>query len=464
MRRCGISIDILRVRADKFGFPVAMSASVSGVSSISGGTPSKDFTADQRLIMGLIYCVVLSMFGSLMVYSNVERFMHKFVKAGLYGIDLNKPTTKRDSNGQLVRPIQGIKVPEAMGVVSGASYVVVTCAFLPFTTFTPATNVCFLELLAGMMCITCMNFLGFADNVLDLRWRDKLLLPMFAMAPILLVYYIHSNETTMLLPFNLGSIWLGPAFYIFLAVIVIFCTNAINIYAGVNGLEAGQSVVIALSIVVLNVIQLCRLPEGWILREQHLMSLYIMLPFLGVTCPLLYFNWFPARVFVGDTFCYFAGMSFAVAAILGHFCKTLLLLMVPQWFNFLYSLPQLFHVLPCPRHRMPGFCVDKKLLINSWACFPDDFPEGRCTSQLQKKLGLAILRLLYCTGAAQVEYSDDGRVRFTNLTLINLALTCTGPIREDRLTMLLMLAQAICALVCYFIRFRVAHIFYDVVF
>ena len=41
-------------------------------------------------------------------------------------------------------------------------------------------------------------------------------------------------------------------------------------------------------------------------------------------------NWFPARVFVGDTYCYFAGMTFAVAGILGHNSKTLLLFFVPQ--------------------------------------------------------------------------------------------------------------------------------------
>lgn len=62
---------------------------------------------------------------------------------------------------------------------------------------------------------------------------------------------------------------------------------------------------------------------------------------------------YPSRVFVGDTFCYFAGMTFAVVGILGHFSKTMLLFFMPQVFNFVYSLPQLLHIIPCPRHRMP---------------------------------------------------------------------------------------------------------------
>lgn len=62
---------------------------------------------------------------------------------------------------------------------------------------------------------------------------------------------------------------------------------------------------------------------------------------------------YPSLVFVGDTFCYFAGQVLACAGVLGHFSKTLLLFFVPQLFNFALSLPQLAHLVPCPRHRVP---------------------------------------------------------------------------------------------------------------
>lgn len=64
---------------------------------------------------------------------------------------------------------------------------------------------------------------------------------------------------------------------------------------------------------------------------------------------------YPSEVFVGDTYCYFAGMTFAVVGILGHFSKTMLLFFLPQIFNFLYSTPQLFHLIHCPRHRIPRY-------------------------------------------------------------------------------------------------------------
>ena len=92
-----------------------------------------------------------------------------------------------------------------------------------------------------------------------------------------------------------------------------------------------------------------------LLGEYHKFSLYFLCPYLSTALPLLWFNWYPSEVFPGDTFCYFSGMTFAVVAILGHFSKTLLLFFIPQVINFLYSVPQLFHLLPCPRHRLPKY-------------------------------------------------------------------------------------------------------------
>ena len=67
---------------------------------------------------------------------------------------------------------------------------------------------------------------------------------------------------------------------------------------------------------------------------------------------------------MGDTFCYFAGMTFAVLGILGHFSKTMLMFFLPQIFNFILSVPQLFHILPCPRHRLPRLIKSWILIVN----------------------------------------------------------------------------------------------------
>lgn len=135
-----------------------------------------------------------------------------------------------------------------------------------------------------------------------------------------------------------------------MAFIAVFCTNSINIYAGINGLEVGQSVVIASAMLVHNFIQL---ESAW--AADHYLSTLLILPFLSVCLALFAYNFYPSKVFVGDSFTYFAGMTIAVAGIQGHYSKTLLLFFIPQLINFAMSIPQLFHIIPCPRHRVPKY-------------------------------------------------------------------------------------------------------------
>lgn len=203
-----------------------------------------------------------------------------------------------------------------------------------------------LDLNSALLSICFMLFLGFTDDVLDWPWRYKLVLPTVASLPLLCCYngstsivvpipirawIAHDEEMTIL--GRLAStiihvhpsghlVDLGLLYLVYMGMLAVFCTNAINIYAGINGLEAGQSFVIGSFVLVHNLVEIQSHSQS---QENHLFSAMIMLIFVGVTLALLKHNWYPATVFVGDTFCYFAGMTFAVVGILGHFSKTLLL-------------------------------------------------------------------------------------------------------------------------------------------
>ena len=215
----------------------------------------------------------------------------------------------------------------------------------------------------------------------------------------------------------------------------------------------GQSIVIGLTVVANNLVQLWRWPDGP-LHENNLFSLYLMLPFIGCSAALLQHNWYPARVFVGDTYCYFAGMTFAVAAILGHNTKTVLLFFVPQLVNFAYSFPQLLRVVPCPRHRMPGYLAATNQLTMSFA----DFDLAELPS-----LGRLVVRACRALRLAHVEELPGGRTRISNLTIINYALYKLGPMREDRLTAVLLAVQAACSAAALLVRYQLAGLLYDVV-
>ena len=220
--------------------------------------------------------------------------------------------------------------------------------------------------------------------------------------------------------------------------------------AGINGIEVAQSIVIATLILINDALYLLPMtPYPHPATDSHLFSLYLLLPFIGVSLALCKHNWYPAKVFVGDTYCYFAGMVFAIVGILGHFSKTLLLLFIPQIINFIYSAPQLFHIVPCPRHRLPRFNTKTGLLEPSRAEFPPEKPLSKPVGEVLKVMDK--LRLL------RVEVDGTGRViSTTNFTIINLWLVWRGPKREDRLTIELLVMQLLVGLAGLWVRHRLA--------
>ncbi|KAG8141678.1 putative GlcNAc-1-P transferase protein [Naja naja] len=411
----------------------------------------------------------------------IPAFREHFLAARLCGSDLNKPSRQ--------------PVPESQGVISGAVFLVLLFCFIPVPFLScfagercqdfphhevsragageglrvgspwggrgggaadPPAALQLVALVGALLAICCMIFLGFADDVLNLRWRHKLLLPTAASLPLLMVYFTNFGNTTIVVPKPFRALLgtyldLGILYYMYMGMLAVFCTNAINILAGINGLEAGQSLVIAASIIAFNIAELtgdC--------KDDHVFSLYFMIPFFFTTLGLLYHNWYPSRVFVGDTFCYFAGMTFAVVGILGHFSKTMLLFFIPQVANFLYSLPQLFHIIPCPRHRLPRFNADTGKLEMSYSRFKSKnlSPWGAYTLKVAEKLCLVDVR--------QGTDKDGEFTECSNMTLINFVLKLIGPTPERNLTVLLLLIQVAGSLVAFGIRYQLVRLFYDV--
>ena len=120
----------------------------------------------------------------------------------------------------------------------------------------------------------------------------------------------------MIYPFSLvfeRVFELGPLYLLYITCLGIYKTNTINIYAGINGLEVGQSIVAACGMLLYFGMQ------GWVngSSDRYNYSVCLLLCLLGVALALLKLNQYPSQVFVGDTFCYFAGIVLAVAAIEG---------------------------------------------------------------------------------------------------------------------------------------------------
>lgn len=72
----------------------------------------------------------------------------------------------------------------------------------------------------------------------------------------------------------------GAWYYVYMGMLAVFSTNTINIYAGINGLEAGQSLIIGIAILTANVYELS-LGAG--MASPHLFSAMLALPFIATT-------------------------------------------------------------------------------------------------------------------------------------------------------------------------------------
>lgn len=331
--------------------------------------------ADERTRASILTSATVSMLGFFLTKRLIPLTKKYTLKAGLFGMDINKKGSKEGEK----------KIPESLGLAAGVVFLVCIVLFQQLHYYdTPSivrslragrwadvmsgsmkreivSDAWLVDYNAALATVCFMLFLGFADDVLDIPWRVKLILPCVASLPLLIAY---SGGTGVVVPRLLRGgplalpayVELGVLYKVYMVMLVIFCTNSINILAGVNGLEAGQTFVIACAVLFHNLVMLGG-PAGEYpdVRDGHLFSAYLMMPLAATTLALLTFNWYPAQVFVGDTFTYFAGMALAVAGILGHFSETLLMFFIPQIVNFVYSLPQLFKIVPCPRHRLPRF-------------------------------------------------------------------------------------------------------------
>ena len=384
-----------------------------------------------------------------------KSLQQKFIGAGLRGMDLHRRG----------KPV----IAEATGVVCGLLYLISAFISIPASFISVDQNSIlfsqmlvpedfpfdhFASYLSALLSLTCMLFLGFADDLLDLPWRFKLLLPTIASIPLLTVYFVTCNVTVIVVPVPLRWLFgsmvnLGIFYYVYMGMLSVFCTNSINILAGINGIESLQALIIGLSVAVNDSLYLYDYGK-WVLDPAslastkavnlHKFSICMILPFIGVTVALFLRNRYPAQVFVGDTFCYFSGMIFAVVGIHGHYSKTLLLFFIPQIANFVYSLPQLLRLVPCPRHRMPTYDELADSLRPSYTSMKKSKDDRGWNNR--ERIGIVLLKLLY--HARLLDYQDgEETIRFNNLTLLNLLLIKFGPMHERKLTLLFGVVQLI---------------------
>lgn len=216
-------------------------------------------------------------------------------------------------------------MPRMGGLAIYAGYLVAFFLFVPFS-----TNV---ELFGIFIGGTMVMLVGMLDDKYQLSPKWKLIGQLAATAVVVIPFGLKIGVVNLpysgIIDFTQGwLLWLAAPITIFWIVGV---TNAVNLIDGLDGLSAGVS---AIATATMAVMALIMGPE-----YEHV-ALYCFV-LLGAILGFLYFNFHPARIFMGDTGSLFLGFNLAALSIMGFkealfisFIIPIVVLGVPLWDTF----------------------------------------------------------------------------------------------------------------------------------
>ena len=221
----------------------------------------------------------------------------------------------------------------------------------------------------------CFGFVGFLDDFTKIKFKrnlgltsiQKALLQMAVSALFLYAMWKSgSMSTDLYIPFVDVSFRLHPIVYIFFAMFVMVgCVNAVNLTDGVDGLCASVTVPVMVFFTAAAV--------GMERFDLALMPAALV----GGLISYLFFNWHPAKVFMGDTGSLFLGgavcaLAFAlemplILILVGfvYICETLSVILQVGYFKLTHG-KRLFKMSPIHHHfEMCGWKEVKICLVFS---------------------------------------------------------------------------------------------------
>ena len=218
----------------------------------------------------------------------------------------------------------------------------------------------------------CFGFVGFLDDYAKLRKKQnegltsiqKFLLQLAVSALFLYIMYRSgAMSTEMYIPFIGVSIPLHPIVYIFLSMfIMVGCDNAVNITDGVDGLSS------SVTLPVMVFFTAAAIKQG----KYDLALLPASL--VGGLIAYLFYNWHPAKVFMGDTGSLFLGgvvcaLAFAldmplILIFVGfvYICETVSVILQVGYFKLTHG-KRLFKMAPIHHHFEKCGWKEEKIVI-----------------------------------------------------------------------------------------------------
>jgi phospho-N-acetylmuramoyl-pentapeptide-transferase len=213
---------------------------------------------------------------------------------------------RRNELGQPIREEgpAGHVVKQGTPVMGGL--LILLCALLPFlalSKFTlPALTVLFLTVSCGAI--------GFMDDFVKLRHRRSLGLSgrwkllLLAGITVVVGFAVQAQsqlDTSIYVPLANVDVPLSYLYYPFLFLVIAGAANGANFTDGIDGLAAGTGIIALLTFLSINVIAYIRSGAPGERNEFQLDLAILSAALIGAAIGFLWYNAFPAEVFMGDT-------------------------------------------------------------------------------------------------------------------------------------------------------------------
>lgn len=260
----------------------------------------------------LIACV-----SSLFFFKVITR---KLKSKKIFRLDTNKYSKER-------------KVPALGGIAAFMGFIftitVMMGVFAIFDKNVIDTNI----LMFGLLTVTLLALLGMVDDILEFtRKRTKPLMAIFATIPLVAANY--TKQTIVNVPF-IGNVEFGILYaLVIIPIIIVFCSNAVNILAGLDGLVPGMGAIATLGLLIISYMKF------------NTTAVLFLTTLLAVQMTLYKYNRYPSRILPGNIGTLFIGGAIAVGAIIGNIERALVIVMVPYGLHFLLYIRTWFKFTP----------------------------------------------------------------------------------------------------------------------
>lgn len=255
----------------------------------------------------LLTCLAVSF---LTTYILMPYWIRAAIKTGLVGKDQNK--------------FEKPGVAEFGGIAIVAGFMAGVLTYIGLNTFYFNNPENLILILAAVSTILGITIVGMLDDLLG--WKIGLAQwekPLLTLPVALPMMVVNAGESMMNLPI-VGAVDFGILYpLIIIPAGIVGAANGFNMLAGYNGLEAGMGAII------LGALGFLAWQEGysWV-AVFSLCMVFSLIAFLR-------YNWYPARIFPGDTATYSIGAVIACVAIMGNMEKIAMWLFVLYFVEFL---------------------------------------------------------------------------------------------------------------------------------